>query len=101
MPLPFLDAEYKSSSKKGHRGDRENTLIVAQRWVNRLIALFNFYELGNRAHAQVPHIGTLLPSAVQLARANQLLRDLIPWVRARPVAPTGGSRGLFLSLIHI
>ena len=48
MPLPFMEAERAASHRRGHRGKRDNILIVAQRWINRLVALFNLYHLGPR-----------------------------------------------------
>jgi len=95
MPLPFPEAESHSGSYTGHRRLRHNVLVVAQKWVNRQIALFSYYELGANAFASIESLAKQRPSAPQMARANQLVQDVLPWIRARPIDPsaTGGSRG--------
>ena len=88
MPLPFLEAETaRPCGLTGRRATRCNTVTLAKKWVNRLVALFSFYELGAEALTEIPKLAALQPSSAQRNRASLLLQEVLPWIRAGPQAP--------------
>jgi len=87
MPVPFPDVERAAAITHEHPVKRKRALVrwLAKCWVNRVIAIFNFYDLGGEAFKQVHKLRHQPLSQIQKQYTNQLVDDLLRWIHL----PTG------------
>ena len=85
MALPFPHAESASSISQNPSkriDQRHKYRVLAQRWANRLIAVFNLFDQGALAFKNVQHLSRQPLTKVQSTYANLLVVDLLRWVRS-------------------
>ena len=104
MSLPFPESERSllgglSRSFSGSRmRSRDLHRTFARCWVNRLIVMFNQFELRSRfPHRRdfraFAHRFTGPPTPLQLQLSHRLVSDLASWTRTPPVLMPAGVEG--------
>ena len=101
MPLPFpeVDGTLSACTHRSQRKHMRSKLrLQARKWTNRLVCLFSYWNLGQKAFGLVHAVSQLKLTNVQKSYCEKLCEDLLRWVRL----PTGadllrsGGRLVFL-----
>ena len=104
MPLPFPAAEVgpAAPAARGRKRQRAVKRRIGQQWVNRVIALFNWYTLGPKAFASAAQLASQQVSALQLRYAHGLLDEVLLDLRAPApdLGPNASGAGRLTALVH-
>ena len=93
MGLPYPAAEFGGPPRmlRGRRRGRGERRWLAQRWTNRMVAMFSWMELGPEAYQRGPGLQRRGLSRQQASYANGLCEELVAFFRRPPLLGDGRS----------
>ena len=101
LPYPHAENEIISMPKSRRRCARFWDRRHAQKWTNRLVAYFNFVEMGGEALKSASIIGSRALSHKQQNFVDELQQDVLEWCRLSVQDPLTKSRGKGIKLYEL
>ena len=80
MALPYPEVErYVTLKCRSRRRGRETKRMIAKRWINRLVGLFDFYHLGADSFKLVNSVASQPLTPIQRQYCDTLATEVLQW----------------------